>query len=195
MVVVVVVVVVVWVPGNRIDVAINPPVTMSATTTAANTADRMVVPYSFISIPPKVDTHSSRKDIILRFKQRVQKVEQQKLYHEAGRYRSRIDTGNQDMSTRRESIEKLLEDTEVPLTARDICERLGITGTSEIFDDIEHISQTIRIRGKEILIRPARCAKCGYVFWNRHVAKMPAKCPKCHSEQIMEPGYIIKPGR
>jgi predicted Zn-ribbon and HTH transcriptional regulator len=99
------------------------------------------------------------------------------------------------MSTRRESIEKLLETTEVPLTARDICERLGISGTSELFDDIEHISQTIRIQGKEILIRPARCGKCGYVFWDRHVAKVPAKCPKCHSEHIIEPGYIIQPGK
>jgi predicted Zn-ribbon and HTH transcriptional regulator len=96
------------------------------------------------------------------------------------------------MQTRRERIAELLEQTDVPLTAQDICSILDIKSRSTVYEDIEHISISVKNKGKQLLIRPASCGKCGYVFAKRKVAKRPSKCPKCRSEWILLPGYFIR---
>jgi len=97
------------------------------------------------------------------------------------------------MSTRREEIEKLLEQTDVPLTAQEVSERLQLESRSIVNEDLEHIARSVRIEGKQLLVKPASCAKCGYTFMSRSSAKKPSKCPKCKSEWIIEPRFIIEP--
>ena len=97
------------------------------------------------------------------------------------------------MSTRREEIEKLLEQTDVPLTAQEISERLQLESRSVVNEDLAHIARSVRIEGKQLLVKPASCAKCGYTFTSRSSAKKPSKCPKCKSEWIIEPRFIIEP--
>jgi hypothetical protein len=96
------------------------------------------------------------------------------------------------MSTRREAIEELLQNTDVPLTAKDICDSLDISAKSIVYEDIEHISKTVRAKGKELLVNPAVCIECGYRFPVGHNARRPSKCPKCRSERIEDPSFIIK---
>jgi predicted Zn-ribbon and HTH transcriptional regulator len=96
------------------------------------------------------------------------------------------------MTTRRERIREMLEQTDIPLTAQDICDVLGLKNRSIIYEDIEHISQSVKAEGKEVLLRPASCGKCNYVFSERKKAKRPSKCPKCRSQWILSPGYIIR---
>ncbi|RDE17812.1 MAG: transcriptional regulator [Candidatus Thorarchaeota archaeon] len=97
------------------------------------------------------------------------------------------------MSTRRQEIENLLKQTDVPLTAQEIRERLKLESNSIVNEDLEHIARSVRIEGRELLIKPASCAKCGYTFTSRSSAKKPSKCPKCKSEWIIEPRFIIEP--
>ena len=97
-----------------------------------------------------------------------------------------------EMLTRRERITELLEQTDIPLTDQDICNLLDIKNRATVYEDIEHIAITVKNRGKELLIRPASCGKCGYTFAKRKSAKRPSKCPKCRSEWILLPGYIIR---
>jgi predicted Zn-ribbon and HTH transcriptional regulator len=97
-----------------------------------------------------------------------------------------------DMQTRRERIAELLEETEIPLTAQDICNALDIKSRSVVYEDVEHISISVKNKGKHLLIRPASCGKCGYVFSKRKAAKRPSKCPKCRSEWILLPAYLIR---
>ena len=52
-----------------------------------------------------------------------------------------------------------------------------------------------KAEGKELLLRPASCGKCNYVFSERKSAKKPSKCPKCRSQWIISPGYLIRPRR
>ncbi|MFW9886924.1 MAG: transcriptional regulator [Candidatus Thorarchaeota archaeon] len=96
------------------------------------------------------------------------------------------------MPTRRERIIELLEQTEIPLTAQDICNVLDIRNRVIVYEDIEHIAISVKNKGKELLIRPASCGRCGYTFAKRKSAKRPSKCPKCHSEWILQPAYIIR---
>jgi len=105
-----------------------------------------------------------------------------------------IAIGN-EMTTRRKSIAELLENSEHPMTAQDICSILDIESRSIVYEDIGHIAKSVKNSGKLLLIRPASCGKCGYVFSNRKVASRPSKCPKCRSQWILLPGYIIRSNR
>ncbi|MFX0108779.1 MAG: transcriptional regulator [Candidatus Hodarchaeota archaeon] len=95
------------------------------------------------------------------------------------------------MPTRRQTIAELLENSDDPLTAQDICALLDLKSRSVVYEDIEHLSKSVRNQGKRLLIRPASCGKCNYVFKTRKYAKRPSKCPKCRSQWILEPGFLI----
>jgi predicted Zn-ribbon and HTH transcriptional regulator len=96
------------------------------------------------------------------------------------------------MPTRRETIAELLERSEHPMTAEEICERLDIKKRSIVYEDIDHISKSVKRQNKELLIRPAICGKCQFVFKTRKTAKPPSKCPKCKSEWILSPTFSIR---
>jgi len=100
-----------------------------------------------------------------------------------------------EMSTRRQKIAELLEKSEHPLTAQDICDTFDIKNSSIVYEDIEHISRSVRSKGKKVLIRPASCAKCDYVFGSRKSVKRPSRCPKCRSQWIIQPAFLIRRGK
>ena len=96
------------------------------------------------------------------------------------------------MSTRREKIADLLEETEYPMTAEEICENLDIKSKSIVYEDIDHISKSVKRKNKELLIRPAICGKCQFKFKVGKSSKAPSKCPKCKSEWILPPAFLIR---
>ena len=96
------------------------------------------------------------------------------------------------MPTRRESIIELLETAEHPMTAEEICEVLDIKKRSIVYEDLDHISKSVKRQHKELLIRPAICGKCQFTFKVGKSAKAPSKCPKCRSQWILAPAFIIR---
>jgi predicted Zn-ribbon and HTH transcriptional regulator len=96
------------------------------------------------------------------------------------------------MLTRREEIKELLESTEQPMTAQEICDILDLDKRSIVYEDIDHIARSVRNQGKEVIVKPASCAKCHYVFRVKETAKAPTKCPKCKSEWILAPSFLIR---
>jgi len=96
------------------------------------------------------------------------------------------------MPTRRETIAELLERTEHPLTAEEICEELDIKKRSIVYEDIDHIAKSVKRENKELLIRPAICGKCQFTFKVGKTAKAPSKCPKCKSQWILSPAFVIR---
>ncbi len=96
------------------------------------------------------------------------------------------------MPTRREEIAKHLEDAEYPLTAQDICDMMDIRKRSIVYEDIDHIAKSVKNQGKQVIVSPARCGKCQFIFKKIKSAKAPTKCPKCRSEWIIAPGYLIR---
>jgi predicted Zn-ribbon and HTH transcriptional regulator len=97
-----------------------------------------------------------------------------------------------DMQTRRERITELLENTEFPLTAEEICDHLDIKSRSIVYEDIDHISKSVKRKKQNLLIRPASCGKCQFTFKTRKTAKAPSKCPKCKSQWILAPAFLIR---
>lgn len=57
----------------------------------------------------------------------------------------------------------------------------------EIVDHLSHIKKS-----KNLIIDPAECIKCGYVFKNRIKIKKPSKCPNCKGTYIDDPLFSIR---
>lgn len=77
------------------------------------------------------------------------------------------------------------------MSARDIS---GIVRVSEkdVYDHLYHIRKTLHNEELTLIITPARCRKCGFLFKKRERLEKPGKCPICHGESIEEPLFTIK---
>ncbi|MEK6528299.1 MAG: transcriptional regulator [Nitrospirota bacterium] len=61
----------------------------------------------------------------------------------------------------------------------------------QVYEHLEHIQQTIK-KEYQLIITPAECKKCGFIFKKRERLKKPGKCPVCRSESIQEPLFSIR---
>jgi len=62
----------------------------------------------------------------------------------------------------------------------------------EVYEHLEHIQRTINKKEHNLIITPAVCKKCGFVFKKRDRLKKPSKCPVCRSELIQEPLFSVR---
>jgi predicted Zn-ribbon and HTH transcriptional regulator len=95
----------------------------------------------------------------------------------------------------RERIIELLMTSSEPLSVNEIARSLEIDPSQswEIYDHLEHIARTVRAKyGKALLMDPPYCRKCGYTFKDLKKPRKPSRCPKCGSEWIEPPRFIIK---
>jgi predicted Zn-ribbon and HTH transcriptional regulator len=92
---------------------------------------------------------------------------------------------------RREIIAELLQG---PRTARDLSGAVKIP-EREVNNHLEHIQKSILSSGRHLVVKPAECKKCGFVFAKREKLKRPGKCPVCRGESIREPLFAIEDKR
>jgi len=64
--------------------------------------------------------------------------------------------------------------------------RLERTRVQDLADDLEHLRKSLKREGMRLLVEPARCQKCEFVFRKEKLLK-PGRCPKCRSTWIDEP--------
>lgn len=91
--------------------------------------------------------------------------------------------------TVRQQIISLLEGQ--TLSAKEISGLASIP-EKEVYEHLEHIQRTVSTKDAHLVITPAECAKCGFVFKKREKLKKPGRCPVCRNEQIHEPLFLIK---
>ncbi|OYT60245.1 transcriptional regulator [Euryarchaeota archaeon ex4484_178] len=89
------------------------------------------------------------------------------------------------MQTRRGRIAELIENRD--MSPSEIAKFLDLP-LKTVLEDLKHIAKSPKYG--EMLILPARCRKCGYVF--RAEIKLPKKCPKCKSTWIDEPRFMLR---
>jgi len=94
--------------------------------------------------------------------------------------------------TLRHRIAALLK--EAPFTAKEISGQLRIP-EREVYEHLEHIRKTMNKGDHNLVVTPARCSKCGFVFTKRGRLKRPGKCPICHSESLEEPVFSVENAR
>ena len=61
----------------------------------------------------------------------------------------------------------------------------------EVYGHLEHIRKTASKAGKRLVITPAECRKCGFVFTKRERFRKPGRCPLCRGESIQEALFAI----
>ena len=91
--------------------------------------------------------------------------------------------------TIRKRIAALL--AEAPLGARQISVELRIP-ERDVYEHLEHIRKTIDKSTSKLIVVPAQCERCGFVFRKRVRLKKPGKCPTCRSESVQEPIFSIE---
>lgn len=77
------------------------------------------------------------------------------------------------------------------LSAKDISADVMVS-EKEVYEHLEHIQKTLNKRDRNLIITPAECKKCSFVFRKRDRLKKPGRCPVCRGELISEPLFSIK---
>lgn len=95
---------------------------------------------------------------------------------------------DQREGTLRQSMIALLRNS--PLTAREISEQVGVS-EREVYAHLEHIRQSLHREEDSLVILPAECRGCGFVFTKRDRLKRPSRCPLCRSQSISQPRYRL----
>jgi predicted Zn-ribbon and HTH transcriptional regulator len=72
-----------------------------------------------------------------------------------------------------------------------IARELGLT-RGEVEDDLRHLIRSARAAGHAVVVEPARCRACGFMFGEDRLAK-PGKCPMCRSTRLYEAQINIVP--
>lgn len=103
----------------------------------------------------------------------------------------------EDFLTTREKIYEILKKSSEPLSIEDIILvlRLSPRDYGKVVEDLEHLRISVKKRSngiEEIVIIPAYCSNCGYIFKKREKIKKPSKCPKCYSSRIKGPWFYLK---
>jgi len=93
--------------------------------------------------------------------------------------------------TRRQKIIKLLEERDCSVS--ELAMMLDMRGRGSkkvVLEDLRAIAKILKREGKVLLIQPAVCRKCGFIF--KAEINIPSKCPRCKSQWIEEPRFKIK---
>ena len=93
------------------------------------------------------------------------------------------------MKTIRQQLIEILNEGE--RAAIDLSQDVGI-GEKEVYEHLPHIARSVASKGKELVIAPARCLKCGYVFEGRKRFTRPGRCPKCRETHIQRPTFRVR---
>jgi len=75
-------------------------------------------------------------------------------------------------------------------SARDLSGLVGIP-EKEVAGHLEHIRQSLHRIGRRLIVQPAECAKCGFVFGKRERLTRPSRCPVCKSESLHAPLFSL----
>lgn len=91
--------------------------------------------------------------------------------------------------TMRRAIGEFIRDQ--PLSAREISVRAHLT-VKDVYGHLEHLRHSLHAGGEQLVVIPAECRACGFVFSKRERLTPPGKCPLCRCETILEPLFTIR---
>lgn len=78
-----------------------------------------------------------------------------------------------------------------PASARELSSLVGVT-EKDVTHHLEHLDRSLRHSGERLVIEPARCLTCDYVFKTRKKLKRPSSCPQCRGERIDAPAFFVR---
>ena len=78
-----------------------------------------------------------------------------------------------------------------PATARDLSKAVGAS-EKDVVDHLVHLTKSLKARGEELVIMPAECLECGFVFSGREKPARPSRCAKCRGGRLTLPEFVIR---
>ena len=93
------------------------------------------------------------------------------------------------MTRRRDLIELL---SAGPRSASSLARELGLR-RGDVEDDLRHALRSATASGHRIVVIPARCKDCGFVFDEERLTK-PSRCPSCKGSRLFEPQIRLDEG-
>ena len=78
-------------------------------------------------------------------------------------------------------------------TVRELSQTLGIS-EKEVIGHLPHVRQSAKHSGRDFVIEPSRCLKCGFIFEHRERWAKPSRCPECKGEKIIAPMFRLTSG-
>jgi predicted Zn-ribbon and HTH transcriptional regulator len=63
----------------------------------------------------------------------------------------------------------------------------------EVSGHLEHLRKSLRAEGRRLVLVPAECRGCGFVFRKRDRLNAPGRCPVCKGEAISDPAFRVEP--
>ena len=91
--------------------------------------------------------------------------------------------------TQRRNLLQLL--TIQPRSVSSLARELGLK-RQDVEDDLRHALRSTRAAGHHVIVEPARCRSCGFVFGEEKLLK-PGKCPACRGTRLYEAQIRIDP--
>ena len=79
-----------------------------------------------------------------------------------------------------------------PRSVSSLARELGLS-RGDVEDALRHMIRSARAAGHRIVVVPARCRSCGFVFDDDKLTK-PGKCPSCRKSRIFEPQIGVDTG-
>ena len=80
---------------------------------------------------------------------------------------------------------------EGPATAKELSARVRIP-EKDVFPHLAHIRKTLHRGQQRLVMEPAYCRACGFVFHKRERFRKPGRCPSCQHSFIEEPVFRIQ---
>lgn len=77
-----------------------------------------------------------------------------------------------------------------PRSVSSLAREIGLS-RADVEDALRHMIRTARAAGHRIVVVPARCRSCGFVFDEDRLTK-PGKCPSCRNSRIFEPQISVE---
>lgn len=89
------------------------------------------------------------------------------------------------------TLRRLLRDILVrPRSVSSVARDLGLK-RGDVEEDLRHVIRSARAAGERVVIIPAKCKQCGFVFAEEKLSK-PGKCPHCRGTRIFEAQVAIE---
>ena len=76
-------------------------------------------------------------------------------------------------------------------TVRELSQQAGLA-EREVLHHLEHLGQSARGRGERLVVQPASCIGCGFVFEDRQRVAKPGRCPACRGTRIALPRFSLE---
>lgn len=93
--------------------------------------------------------------------------------------------------TLRQQLGEALRGDEI--TFHGLQDRFGLT-VRALEDELRHVERSARAAGERLVVTPAHCLACGFVFRDREARHLhaPGRCPRCRAERIADPRFRIR---